>query len=844
MKAFEDYFSEIQADMVSGCLEYAQENKFKGAVLDNIYIYCSCETNKGTSLAGDCSFRIDGKIIPKHKINGVEGGYVSGDQQGIVLDLLTKKINELRAVCKQFDKPMPTEMKLVYDVKNGGLEASYQYELIRSIGEGKTASQVSKEWFAQLAAEGQSKTKNAEEQKAKHETDWLEEINFLNKVEEKIPMNEGRTKLNYDEIEKIKNEHKNIPDDYLDYLKEIGWGSFRECRFMVFGKPSKLDDIGVGTDIDETGLIFFGDNFAGDFYGFNLKNSEKVIEWDHSLDEINETGKTFREFIRGMMGMGEDAQAQYKLAGQYYLGEGVEKSLEKAIEMWTKSANQGHSESQCNLACLYINGEGVPQDFKKAAEWYEKAAANDHAAAQLNLGLYYFNGQGVEKNYEKAVELWQKAAKNGGGIIKATACLNLGNRYYNGEGAEKSLEKAVEMWTQSANLGNPTAQNNLGDMYENGEGVPQDYKMALKWYKEAAKDEKHNDHKLHKGNLKELRAKLAKAGKHLENDEYFADYNFSDFWDDDDYSLKEYVEEPPSDELIKSIEKELGGYKLPESYIELMKMHNGGETAKTCFPTNEPTSWAEDHIAITGIKGIGRTKCYSLCGELGSNFMKEDWGYPDIGICIADCPSAGHDMIMLDYSECGKNGEPKVVHVDQEHDYKITFLANNFEAFVRGLIGKIKTFEDRFSEIQAEMVSGCLEYAEENKAKEAVLDNIYIYCSCETEERSTAIEGDWAYRINGKITERDEIDADNPADDDVIFERQDVVLHLLTEKIIELKAVCKQYDKPMPTEMKLVYNVKDGGLEASYQYELILGVGEGKTGGEAAGEWYAQLAKE
>ena len=722
MKAFEDYFSEIQADMVSGCLEYAQENKFKGAVLDNIYIYCSCETNKGTSLAGDCSFRIDGKIIPKHKINGVEGGYVSGDQQGIVLDLLTKKINELRAVCKQYDKPMPTEMKLVYDVKNGGLEASYQYELIRSIGEGKTASQVSKEWFAQLAAEGQSKTKNAEEQKAKHKADWLEEINFLNK--------------------------------------------------------------------------------------------------------------------------GEDAQAQYKLAGQYYLGEGVEKSLEKAIEMWTKSANQGHSESQCNLACLYINGEGVPQDFKKAAEWYEKAAANDHAAAQLNLGLYYFNGQGVEKNYEKAVELWQKAAKNGGGIIKATACLNLGNRYYNGEGAEKSLEKAVEMWTQSANLGNPTAQNNLGDMYENGEGVPQDYKMALKWYKEAAKDEKHNDHKLHKGNLKELRAKLAKAGKHLENDEYFADYNFSDFWDDDDYSLKEYVEEPPSDELIKSIEKELGGYKLPESYIELMKMHNGGETAKTCFPTNEPTSWAEDHIAITGIKGIGRTKCYSLCGELGSNFMKEDWGYPDIGICIADCPSAGHDMIMLDYSECGKNGEPKVVHVDQEHDYKITFLANNFEAFVRGLIGKIKTFEDRFSEIQAEMVSGCLEYAEENKTKEAVLDNIYIYCSCETEERSTAIEGDWAYRINGKITERDEIDADNPADDDVIFERQDVVLHLLTEKIIELKAVCKQYDKPMPTEMKLVYNVKDGGLEASYQYEIILGVGEGKTGGEAAGEWYAQLAKE
>ncbi|MNB99627.1 SMI1 / KNR4 family protein [compost metagenome] len=157
------------------------------------------------------------------------------------------------------------------------------------------------------------------------------------------------------------------------------------------------------------------------------------------------------------------------------------------------------------------------------------------------------------------------------------------------------------------------------------------------------------------------------------------------FWDDSDYALESYVSDPPDDELIASVEQELG-YKLPASYITLMKQHNGGVPYNTCFPTNVPTSWADDHAAITGILGIGRDKSYSLCGDLGSPFMIEEWGYPDIGVVICDCPSAGHDVIMLDYRHCGKDGEPEVIHVDQEADYEITYLAPDFETFIRGLV--------------------------------------------------------------------------------------------------------------------------------------------------------------
>jgi hypothetical protein len=48
--------------------------------------------------------------------------------------------------------------------------------------------------------------------------------------------------------------------------------------------------------------------------------------------------------------------------------------------------------------------------------------------------------------------------------------------------------------------------------------------------------------------------------------------------------------------------------------------------------------------------------------------------------------SAGHDMIFLDYSDCGPEGEPCVVHIDQESDYEITYLADDFASFVRGLV--------------------------------------------------------------------------------------------------------------------------------------------------------------
>jgi hypothetical protein len=164
----------------------------------------------------------------------------------------------------------------------------------------------------------------------------------------------------------------------------------------------------------------------------------------------------------------------------------------------------------------------------------------------------------------------------------------------------------------------------------------------------------------------------------------FGDFDLSDFWKNSEYAIEEYVGEPLTDELVKSAEDELG-YRLPQAYIDLMKQQNGGIPRKTNHRMTSPTSWAEDYIAISGIFGINKTKRCSLGGGFGSQFWIDEWGYPPIGVYFCDCPSAGHDMVCLDYRKCGSQGEPQVVHVDQEADYQITFVADNFEAFIRGL---------------------------------------------------------------------------------------------------------------------------------------------------------------
>lgn len=166
------------------------------------------------------------------------------------------------------------------------------------------------------------------------------------------------------------------------------------------------------------------------------------------------------------------------------------------------------------------------------------------------------------------------------------------------------------------------------------------------------------------------------------------DFDWTGFWNDVDYAFESYIGKPVTNKAIKDAEIELG-YTLPAAYIELLNNHNGGVLNKNCFINNDG-----ECVYVTGIYGIDRDKKNSIFGEFGNEFWISKWEYPPIGVVVADTISGGHDMIFLDYRECGPTGEPKVVRVDQEGDYSITLLADSFGDFIKQLYISIEDITD------------------------------------------------------------------------------------------------------------------------------------------------------
>ncbi len=80
-----------------------------------------------------------------------------------------------------------------------------------------------------------------------------------------------------------------------------------------------------------------------------------------------------------------DSEAQSHLGSLYYVGKGVEKSIDESYSWYQKAADQGNVDAQYSIGNMYLLGEGVEQNNEEASTWYSLASEQGHVAATNNL---------------------------------------------------------------------------------------------------------------------------------------------------------------------------------------------------------------------------------------------------------------------------------------------------------------------------------------------------------------------------------------------------------------------------------------------------------------------------
>ena len=137
---FEDQLMEIQSDMISLSLEYV-ENK-----AEIVYIYVVLEDGL---VSFDVFYKIGGFISEKSDVNKYLSEKIndSDDIQFSLLEYGIEDAEKIEVLFKENSKEVPTEIRLVYDVKNNSLKSNYRYDAMYEKNEDLSVSDVFEAWI-------------------------------------------------------------------------------------------------------------------------------------------------------------------------------------------------------------------------------------------------------------------------------------------------------------------------------------------------------------------------------------------------------------------------------------------------------------------------------------------------------------------------------------------------------------------------------------------------------------------------------------------------------------------------------------------------------------------------
>ncbi|MFW5438931.1 SMI1/KNR4 family protein [Paenibacillus apiarius] len=126
-----------------------------------------------------------------------------------------------------------------------------------------------------------------------------------NNILEAIRKNPSKHNLEaLSETELKKEIVEGIPEDYIDFLREIGYGTVNDTYFSFYSGLVEVDEIfdelydeDLRPELKE--ILLFGDNYSGDGVGFLTTANWTIVEiWhDDDLSIHPRDEKTFEEFV-------------------------------------------------------------------------------------------------------------------------------------------------------------------------------------------------------------------------------------------------------------------------------------------------------------------------------------------------------------------------------------------------------------------------------------------------------------------------------------------------------------------------------------------------------------------
>ena len=160
----------------------------------------------------------------------------------------------------------------------------------------------------------------------------------------------------------------------------------------------------------------------------------------------------------------------------------------EALPLLLHHAKLGSADAQYRLAMMYALGEGVDPDKHRCRAWCYLAAKSGHPEAESALGQELFHDHSIFHTGDE-IERWLKRAaeRKDPDAIMALGLLLIHPRRY---GNIFDVPRAMRMLKEAASLGSTEAMVHLGDFYAGYKSrlldkTNPDY--AKKWYLAAAK---------------------------------------------------------------------------------------------------------------------------------------------------------------------------------------------------------------------------------------------------------------------------------------------------------------------------------------------------------------------